>query len=72
MTTTCVQIEFALRCSAERYHAIAEESAPRIAQVSGLRAKWWWLDRDASRGGEPGARNVHSGRSFELTIVRLT
>ena len=30
MTATCVQIEFTLRCSAERYHAIAEEAAARV------------------------------------------
>lgn len=51
MKTTCVQIEFALRCSAERYHAIAEEAAVRIAELPGLRAKWWWLDPEASRAG---------------------
>jgi 2-polyprenyl-3-methyl-5-hydroxy-6-metoxy-1,4-benzoquinol methylase len=51
MTATCVQIEFALRCSAERYHAIAEESAPQVAQVPGLQSKWWWLDRQAGRAG---------------------
>ena len=51
MTKTCVQIEFSLRCSAERYHAIAEEAAARMAEVPGLDAKWWWLDREASRAG---------------------
>jgi NTE family protein len=29
-------------------------------------------ERDAVRGGEPDARTVHSGRSFEFTIARLT
>jgi len=51
MTTTCVQIEFALRCSAQRYHAIAEEAALRVAEVPGLRAKWWWIDAQAGRAG---------------------
>jgi 2-polyprenyl-3-methyl-5-hydroxy-6-metoxy-1,4-benzoquinol methylase len=51
MTTTCVQIEFSLRCSAERYHAIAEEAALRVAQVPGLQSKWWWIDRQAGRAG---------------------
>lgn len=51
MTKACVHIEFALRCSAERYRAIAEEVAPRMAQVTGLEAKWWWLDPDAGRAG---------------------
>jgi len=51
MTKTCVQIEFALRCSAERYHAIAEETASRMGAVPGLQAKWWWLDQQASRAG---------------------
>ena len=51
MTATCVQIEFTLRCSAERYHAIAEEAAARVAQVPGLQSKWWWIDRQAGRAG---------------------
>jgi len=51
MTSVCVQIEFTLRCSAEQYHAIVEEAAPRIAQVPGLQSKWWWLDRQAGRAG---------------------
>jgi 2-polyprenyl-3-methyl-5-hydroxy-6-metoxy-1,4-benzoquinol methylase len=51
MTAACVQIEFALRCSVERYHAIMEEAAPRMAQVPGLNAKWWWLDQQAGRAG---------------------
>jgi SAM-dependent methyltransferase len=51
MTATCVQIEFALRCSAERYHAIAAESAAQVAQVPGLQSKWWWIDRQAERAG---------------------
>jgi hypothetical protein len=51
MTAICVQIEFALRCSVERYHAIAEEAAPRMAQVPGLKAKWWWVDARAARAG---------------------
>jgi hypothetical protein len=29
-------------------------------------------ERDTIRGGEPDARTVHSGRSFEFTIARLT
>jgi hypothetical protein len=29
-------------------------------------------ERDTIRGGEPDAHNVHSGRSFEFTIARLT
>ena len=29
-------------------------------------------ERDTTRGGEPDARTVHSGRSFEFTIARLT
>jgi len=51
MTRACVHIEFTLRCTAERYHAIAEEAASRIAEVPGLRAKWWWIDRQAGRAG---------------------
>jgi SAM-dependent methyltransferase len=51
MTKTCVQIDFALRCSQERYHAIAEEAALRVAEVPGLLSKWWWLDRQAGRAG---------------------
>jgi 2-polyprenyl-3-methyl-5-hydroxy-6-metoxy-1,4-benzoquinol methylase len=51
MTSVCVQIEFALRCSEQRYHAIAEEAAARMAQVPGLQAKWWWMDRQAGRAG---------------------
>jgi 2-polyprenyl-3-methyl-5-hydroxy-6-metoxy-1,4-benzoquinol methylase len=51
MTATCVQIEFILRCSAQRYHAIAEEAAARMAEVPGLRSKWWWIDRQAGRAG---------------------
>jgi SAM-dependent methyltransferase len=51
MTTACVQIDFSLRCSAERYHAIADEAAQRLAEVPGLRAKWWWLDAEAGRAG---------------------
>ena len=51
MTTTCVQIEFALRCSAQHYHAIAVEAASRVAQVPGLQSKTWWLDREAGRAG---------------------
>src|SRR6185436_4427055 len=33
------------------YHAIAEEAAPRMAQVPGLEAKWWWVDAKAARAG---------------------
>ncbi len=51
MTATCVQIEFSLRCSAEHYHTIAEEAVSRIAQVPGLRAKWWWVDAESKRAG---------------------
>jgi 2-polyprenyl-3-methyl-5-hydroxy-6-metoxy-1,4-benzoquinol methylase len=51
MTKVLVQIEFALRCSAERYRAIADEAAPRMAQVPGLKAKWWWIDPQAGRAG---------------------
>jgi ubiquinone/menaquinone biosynthesis C-methylase UbiE len=51
MTAACVQIEFALRVSAQRYHAIAEESAPRMAGVPGLQSKWWWIDPRAGRAG---------------------
>jgi FkbM family methyltransferase len=51
MTATCVQIEFSLRCSEERYHTIAEEAVSRMAQVPGLRAKWWWIDQEANRAG---------------------
>lgn len=51
MTKACVQIEFALRCSAQRYQTIAEEAAPRMAQVPGLEAKWWWIDASAARAG---------------------
>lgn len=51
MTKALVQIEFALRCSADRYHAIAEEAAPRMATVPGLHAKWWWIDAPAGRAG---------------------
>jgi SAM-dependent methyltransferase len=51
MKESCVQIEFALRCTAERYHAIAEEAVARVAAVPGLRAKWWWLDNEARRAG---------------------
>ena len=29
-------------------------------------------ERDTIRGGEPDAHTVHSGRSFEFTIARLT
>ncbi len=51
MTRVCVQIEFALRCSVQRYHAIARESASRMAEVPGLQSKWWWLDEQAGRAG---------------------
>ena len=51
MTATCVQIEFSLRCSAARYHTIAEEAVSRVARVPGLRAKWWWVDAEANRAG---------------------
>jgi 2-polyprenyl-3-methyl-5-hydroxy-6-metoxy-1,4-benzoquinol methylase len=51
MTAACLQIEFALRIPAQRYHAIAEELAPRIAAVPGLRSKWWWIDPEAARAG---------------------
>ena len=51
MTATCVQIEFVLRCSEQRYHTIAEETASRIHQVPGLRSKWWWIDRQLGRAG---------------------
>ncbi|HWA73812.1 MAG TPA: YdhR family protein [Polyangiaceae bacterium] len=51
MTAACVQIEFVLRCTAQRYHAIAEESAARMAEVPGLRSKWWWIDAQAGRAG---------------------
>jgi 2-polyprenyl-3-methyl-5-hydroxy-6-metoxy-1,4-benzoquinol methylase len=51
MTSVCVQIEFALRCSAERYRVIADEAAPRMARVPGLKAKWWWIDAQAGRAG---------------------
>ncbi len=51
MTASCVQIEFALRCSAEHYHAIAEGAVSRVAGVAGLRAKWWWIDDQARRAG---------------------
>lgn len=51
MTSVCVQIEFTLRCTEQHYHAIAEEAALRMAQVPGLRSKWWWIDRQAGRAG---------------------
>jgi ubiquinone/menaquinone biosynthesis C-methylase UbiE len=66
MKATCVQIEFALRCSAERYHAIAEESAPRVAEVPGLRSKWWWIDPRAGRAG--GVYLFESRRSAESYV----
>jgi SAM-dependent methyltransferase len=67
MTKTCVQIEFTLRCSAQRYHAIAEEAAPRMAEVPGLEAKWWWLDRQAGRAG-----GVYSFESREAAESYVT
>jgi 2-polyprenyl-3-methyl-5-hydroxy-6-metoxy-1,4-benzoquinol methylase len=51
MTATCVQIEFALRCSAQNYHAIAEEAASRMQEVPGLQSKWWWVDGQKGRAG---------------------
>lgn len=51
MTATCVQIEFTLRCTAEHYHGIAQETAARVAEVPGLQSKWWWIDRQAGRAG---------------------
>jgi 2-polyprenyl-3-methyl-5-hydroxy-6-metoxy-1,4-benzoquinol methylase len=67
MTAACVHIEFALRCSAQRYHAIAEEAASRMAEVPGLRAKWWWIDRQAGRAG-----GVYSFASRETAENYLT
>lgn len=67
MTKTCVQIEFALRCSAQRYHAIVEEAALRVAEVPGLQAKWWWLDRQAGRAG--GVYSFESRESAESYVA---
>jgi SAM-dependent methyltransferase len=67
MTNTCVQIEFGLRCSAQHYHAIAEEAAVRLASVPGLRSKWWWLDRQTGRAG-----GVYSFESREAAESYLT
>src|SRR6185369_15917236 len=67
MTKVYVQIEFALRCSAERYRAIAEEVAPRMAQVAGLEAKWWWLDPETGRAG--GVYKFESRQAAEQYVV---
>jgi hypothetical protein len=67
MTAVCVQIEFALRCSVQRYHAIAEEAAPRMAGVPGLEAKWWWLDAQAGRAG--GVYRFESLRAAEQYLA---
>src|SRR3954471_9414086 len=67
MTAACVHIEFTLRCTAQRYHAIAEEAASRMAEVPGLRAKWWWIDRQAGRAG-----GVYSFASRETAESYLT
>src|SRR3954469_19370366 len=71
MTAACVQIEFALRCTAQRYHAIAEEAASRMAEAPGLRAKWWWIDRQAGRagGGDSFASRETAGSSLTGPIV---
>jgi len=67
MTTTCVQIEFTLRCSAQSYHAIAQEGASRMAQVPGLRSKWWWIDRQAGRAG--GVYSFESRQAAESYVA---
>jgi len=67
MKSVCVQIEFTLRCTAQRYHAIVEEAAARIAQVPGLQSKWWWLDRQAGRAG--GVYSFDSRQAAESYLV---
>src|SRR6478736_183106 len=67
MTASCVHIEFALRCSAEQYHAIADKAALRMAGVSGLRAKWWWIDEDARRAG--GVYSFESRQAAESYVA---
>jgi 2-polyprenyl-3-methyl-5-hydroxy-6-metoxy-1,4-benzoquinol methylase len=69
MTATCVQIEFSLRCSAERYHTIAEEAVSRIGEVPGLRAKWWWIDAVSSEASRAGGVYTFENRKAAESYV---
>ncbi len=59
------------RCARDIEHNPTAPSAT-IACMRSQRAVRLFYERDTIRGGEPDAHTVHSGRSLEFTIARLT